>query len=154
MMEDLNKSTFFDKRITDFVRKLLYNPYKATPISNFEIQLQERIEELISLNSYLKGDLVNLLEQSKNYIPMTDSLFFLLHAQKIGEIDEAKEALTVATYEKKSLDRESLKTLLKESKQTPMSWAVSLIGENEDERYQEQPKTKSGIDLSRLRDFK
>ena len=154
-MKDLNKSPFFDKRLIPLVQKILFfQESNASIISGFEKSVLKRSDEIRKLDNSLDRKLINLLSRVQRFTPLEDVLFFLLESQKRDQVEDAREALEAIISEEFLVDKEGLKEIFRKGKEMPMSWAVTLYGDEGAERQETPSVNKSSIDLSKLRNFK
>lgn len=156
-MADLRHDPFFDRRLKDFLQKLLWRRGEGLhALTQDERDLLERVEELVALNQAIEGGLVRLLNDVKYFVTSPDALFFLLEAQKRGQVQEGAEVLFTALRDEYLLTREDLVRILKEAEHLPLPWVMSYIGKVGEERKQEAPPAprKSGLDLDHMRKFK
>lgn len=154
-MDSLNNSTFFDGRTIEFLRRL-FSSGKITPLSANEQKLIDRRVELEEINDSLNGQLIRKLTEYKNYVPVIDSLFFLLDAKERDVLELADAVLQMAVREERVLTKPELEESLDEIESMPADWIVNLIGKGDGDRHavKHDPRPVSKLNLDAMRDFK
>lgn len=151
---DLSDSSLFDQVTLDLIRKILTSTKKPSPINNSHKIMIARSDQLRAINDASDKKLLSLLMTVKSYAPVDHSILFLLKAHEKGLSADALEVLEVIISEELQVVGKDLMDILAKSEEMPMSWAVSLFGDEAELRHQAAVAQKSSIDLNRLRGFK
>lgn len=154
-MEDLTSAVFFDKRILSFIESIVYGYHRQhSVISGTEGKILARKADILALNEDLDRDLVETIRKAQAVSSVGDVLFFLLRAREMNILSDAREGIDVAIQDGRVLSKGDLKTLLVESADMPISWAVASMGEENKTRLTGKTKLSGGIDMNKLRNLR
>lgn len=152
-MTDLSADFFFEGRLISYLHRLLRDPYPPSAITQVEVVLRKKRDELQRLNTHFDGRLIERLNEYSKFILPKDAIFFLLEVQLLGEEEKAKEILDWAVVEKATMTYPQLFEAFKEFENMPASFLPTLYGEyNEDGRKGPvREEKKSSIDVEALK---
>lgn len=153
MSKELDYSVFSDAQTLKNVRKIL-STGNVSHIRSVDSEILNEAESIRGISDTLGRDyLLSTLDSIKNYIPVTDALFFLVESYKRGVIEEAKLVLEEASRDEKFLTRTELMDILDNHDEVPMDWAISTLAAPGKDRYASNNFNKSSLDMSRLNGF-
>jgi hypothetical protein len=143
-----------EKRINKYLEDLIKNK-KRTPITQSEVFLSSNSDRIQALDMDISGKLIEILNHTSGLVRTVDATSFLLASTTVGKLDEAYETLEVIAARRLTVSGKDLRQILKDSDDMPLSWAVTLLGSEDDEDDEPViPVNKSSIDLDRLHSFK
>lgn len=128
----LDSSGALEDSLLQFINKLLKAERAGTiapsGITAFEVKLWRARKEVDKLDRSLSKGIDQTLRSVKHLIPVAVTLQFLLYSQQKGQLEQAEEILYVVERDGFTIDRESLGRILRDSKDVPLDWALTLNG--------------------------
>lgn len=154
-MGDLDNSPLFDQRHIDFLRAIL-NDRPLNPLSGVEQKFLRQAVIIKELNrEHFDGKLIAALQKHKKYTAVQVVVQFLVEAREHDMMRDALELLDHAYEDHKGGSLQDLLKILNEIVDLPAAWAVTLYGEEVDDRHTRETYTMpSGLNLDAMRDFK
>lgn len=157
-MNELNSSAFFDNRTLNFIRSVI-NGNPMNVISASETEIVKNKKHIIELNNETGFQLTRILDEHKNFIPVLDTLKFLVKANSKNKLDVAQEVLDAVQRSQRIMTIESLEGALKQAEKMPSFFAVNLMGNDEEGRHSENNDPEgftelSHLNLNAMKDFK
>lgn len=143
MADKLRDDPFWRERIINFVADALGGYRNLTPVSNFEKKILERSDDIKIINESVDGGLVQLLRNSKDYIPPATALRVLMYWHDQGRIQIGYEIVFFAGRDQIVLTEEEVTRLISDLRKDPdlnVSWVMTILDGTEEHSEEKAPQ--------------
>lgn len=153
MAQDLRDSPFFGERVINFTSDILNNRKRTLPLTEFEVKLLKKGDEVKELNEELDGKLIELLRSAKDFIVPATAIRLLLYFKKLDRLKDAHKIVYFSGRDEMVLTESDISDLVNELRKDPQAsielWLAVLANEPEAEK-----ESGGGPKLNLPTDFK